>query len=311
MQLKDRNIKRSRLHTKVYAAISLLESRYDDPPSASELAKAAGMSLYHFHRNFRQVVGESVTQHSKRLRLERVASLLKFSSWQIGDIALACGFQTQSSLVYAFQQFYAMSPRAYRENNRVMPYLRGNFRHQTAINNENTQYHAPMTVRIESWPETKAICLRFYGNIYQLYKPWNELLDWARGSIPNLERARFFGLWFDDWSDITDQYYRYECVIVPEIIDFELLPPFAWRTFEAGEVAITEASGTISQLENIWRIYAYGWLPFSGYQPRDTFVFDRDPASLMLSPTLLKLAKGLIGLNISLCLPVQTSSLRL
>jgi len=66
----------------LFEAARLLERRLDSPPAVDELARAAGLSVFHFHRAFRSVVGETVSQHSLRVRLER-AAFLKFSSWQV------------------------------------------------------------------------------------------------------------------------------------------------------------------------------------------------------------------------------------
>jgi AraC family transcriptional regulator len=52
-------------------AVDLLERqvRNGEPPSAAELAEAAAMSLYHFHRIFRLMTGETANEASTRVRL--------------------------------------------------------------------------------------------------------------------------------------------------------------------------------------------------------------------------------------------------
>lgn len=52
-------------------AIDLLERRLRDceAPSATELAEAAALSLYHFHRIFRLMTGETVNGATTRVRL--------------------------------------------------------------------------------------------------------------------------------------------------------------------------------------------------------------------------------------------------
>jgi AraC family transcriptional regulator len=294
----------SRLRARIFAAVHLLESRYDQPPSAAEMAAVAGLSIFHFHRAFHEIIGESFTQHSKRLRLERAATLLKFSSWHLTDIALACGFQTQASFSRGFKQLYSMTPNGFRKQYHVVPFLRGCFRQHPSTELQTSVY-PPTTVRIETWSEMNAISLRFYGSIYELFKPWSELLSWAKQNVSNLEQAHFYGLWFDDWSEITDQLYRYECIIVPDNSDYELPKQFNHRLITAGEVAITQSQGNLLQLENTWRAFAYGWFPLSGYQPRCDYVLDHYSAEFMLSSSLKKATKGLTGLDMGLCIPVQ------
>ena len=50
-----------------------IEAHLDESISLEELAAVACFSPYHFHRIFRALVGESVMEHVRRLRLERAA----------------------------------------------------------------------------------------------------------------------------------------------------------------------------------------------------------------------------------------------
>lgn len=58
-------------------ALRAMEARLEVPYSLDELAALAGFSPFHFHRIFRGMVGESVKQYERRLRLERAARQLK------------------------------------------------------------------------------------------------------------------------------------------------------------------------------------------------------------------------------------------
>jgi AraC family transcriptional regulator len=118
----------SALRMAVFEAARLLESRLDSPPAVQELARAAGLSVFHFHRAFRSVVGETVAQHSLRVRLERAAAFLKFFSRQLIEITLVRGFATPASFTRAFTRLYGMSPQRFRKNHAVMPFLRSPMR---------------------------------------------------------------------------------------------------------------------------------------------------------------------------------------
>ena len=54
-----------------------IQQHLDDGLELPELAGLASFSPYHFHRIFKGMVGESVKEHIRRLRLERAASQLK------------------------------------------------------------------------------------------------------------------------------------------------------------------------------------------------------------------------------------------
>ena len=57
------------------------------------LAERVGFSAYHFHRIFREILGEPVKEYVRRLRVERAAYRLKISEENIVQIALDAGFK--------------------------------------------------------------------------------------------------------------------------------------------------------------------------------------------------------------------------
>jgi len=69
-----------------------IQGRLDEPLPLEELAGVACFSPYHFHRIFRGMVGESVKEHVRRLRLERAAQRLKQSSQPVTEIAFDAGY---------------------------------------------------------------------------------------------------------------------------------------------------------------------------------------------------------------------------
>jgi len=80
------------------------------------LAKRVGFSPYHFHRIFRDVIGEPAKEYIRRLRLDRAAYRLKISEETILQIALDAGFKTHESFTRAFQRQFEITPSEYRRN---------------------------------------------------------------------------------------------------------------------------------------------------------------------------------------------------
>ena len=64
----ERNYKERILRVLVY-----IQQHLDETMPLDELARVAYFSPYHFHRVFRGMVGESVKEHVRRLRLGRTA----------------------------------------------------------------------------------------------------------------------------------------------------------------------------------------------------------------------------------------------
>ena len=298
------------LRSAVLRATQYLEENIDRRVAVTELAHKAGVSPYHFQRVFREVVGETVEKHALRLRIERAAYYLKFSAWHIQEVALAAGFESQASFTRAFRRYYGKSPKQFREDEGVVPFLRSHMRSRKFKSDRPEEEHPIPTVRLETQPQVEAIALRYYGPVEGLHKPWAEMLKWARKNIPNLSQARFLGLWFDDWSHQDEANYRYECAILPDQPLASPPPaPFFSREISAGDLATATVRGNIMQLDRAWRALVYGWLPFSGYQPRLEFAYDEYPADLMLAPGLLKLLRGLTSISIDICLPVTSDTI--
>jgi len=301
---------RSALRKSISRAVETIETRLgENTPKIPELARIAGISRSHFQAAFRAVVGESVSQHIMRLRIERGASLLKYSSWQAGEIALVCGYKTQTSFTRDFKKHYGLTPQQFRKANGTIPYLRGHLRSRPGQELENSNLPIP-TARIESWPDLHAICFRVYSSPSDLHRHWKEALRKANEFV-DLDNSRFFGLWFDEWAGDGDP-YRYECAIVPPLPVPEAPPaPFTRRVIPAGDVAIAQAQGREKELDLAWRAFATGWLPFSGFQPRLEYGMDEYPKALASKSFLSKVPLLWNGISLSMCLPVQTKPLEL
>jgi len=108
----------SRMEYEYEAAISevlaYVQAHLDDELTAPRLARVACFSEHHFHRIFRAVVGESVMDHVRRLRLERAAFQLKTSRVSVASIALDAGYGAQEAFTRTFQGYFGLSPRTFR-----------------------------------------------------------------------------------------------------------------------------------------------------------------------------------------------------
>ena len=95
-------------------AKDLVDARYFEPLSVSDLAAAAGLSTAHFSRRFKRAFGESPHQYLLTRRLERAAALLRSSDRSITEICFAVGAQSLGSFTTSFSRIYGRSPLAYR-----------------------------------------------------------------------------------------------------------------------------------------------------------------------------------------------------
>lgn len=89
--------------------------------SLPEVAERCHLSVTHFVRAFRGSTGLSPHQWLIRRRVSRAMTLLSSSNLGIADIALACGFSSQSHLSRAFSAQTGMPPGRWRRLRQLPP----------------------------------------------------------------------------------------------------------------------------------------------------------------------------------------------
>jgi AraC family transcriptional regulator len=83
----------------------------------SELASAAGVSTYHFCRQFKRSTGVSPWQYVLRWRVDRAAAMLATNPrTPVAAVAAACGFVDQSHLTRVFRRLRRLTPGQFRQS---------------------------------------------------------------------------------------------------------------------------------------------------------------------------------------------------
>lgn len=93
-----------------------IQTHLEGDLSLDLLAERVGFSPFHFHRIFRDVIGEPIKEYIRRLRIDKAAYRLKISDETILQIALDAGFRTHESFTRAFQRQFNVSPNEFRKN---------------------------------------------------------------------------------------------------------------------------------------------------------------------------------------------------
>lgn len=99
---------------KLNQALEYINAHLDQEIKLADLAKLLGMSQYYFCRLFKQSMGISPYQYLIQQRVEQAKQLLKQKGVAIADIALECGFSSQSHLSEHFRKLTGSTPKAYR-----------------------------------------------------------------------------------------------------------------------------------------------------------------------------------------------------
>jgi AraC-like DNA-binding protein len=103
-------------------ARDLLGRACDRPLSIREVAKRAGVSPFHFIRQFQALFGETPHQFRIRARLNRAKQLLATSDCSVTDVCMEVGFSSLGSFSDLFARRIGAPPSSYRKTIRsLMP----------------------------------------------------------------------------------------------------------------------------------------------------------------------------------------------
>jgi AraC-like DNA-binding protein len=95
-------------------AIRFISQNFADRITNEDLAKACGLSVRAFERQFQAAYNTSPHDYIRGLRVRMSCSVLVFSRKSLAEVATEFGFADQSHFTKEFKKFMAETPRAYR-----------------------------------------------------------------------------------------------------------------------------------------------------------------------------------------------------
>lgn len=99
---------------KLRSVTDFIGDNYERDVSLAELARVAGMSTFHFAREFKRATGTTPHQYLIKFRVERAKALLKESEMPIIEVGFRAGFSHQSHFTRLFRKLTGTTPRSFR-----------------------------------------------------------------------------------------------------------------------------------------------------------------------------------------------------
>ena len=96
-------------------AIKFIEEHYEDAISLSDIANSVNLSPVYFHVVFKSYTGKTPHDFLQETRLLHSKNMLTSTSLSISEIALACGFSSQSYFNAFFKKRLNTTPLKYRK----------------------------------------------------------------------------------------------------------------------------------------------------------------------------------------------------
>jgi AraC family transcriptional regulator len=236
-----------------------IQEHLDEELSLDRLARVAHFSPYHFHRLFRALVGETVTEYVRRLRLESAAVALKTGEKSVLEVALDAGYGTHEAFTRAFRQMFGVSPTQFRAGRNPL---------YTPQETEPMTTAAPThDVRTEDVPPRRVAFIRHVGPYGSAGPAFARLMPWAGRKGLLGPGTVVLGICHDDPEVTPADKIRFDCcVTVPDHVQPE--GEVGVQTVEGGPYAVLRHVGPYDKLGAAYR-WLYGtWLPTSGRELR-------------------------------------------
>lgn len=99
---------------KLRSVMDFIGDNYERDLSLTELAHVAGMSTYHFAREFKRTTGTAPHQYLIKFRVERAKALLAGSEMPLIEVGFRSGFSHQSHFSRLFRRLTGTTPLSYR-----------------------------------------------------------------------------------------------------------------------------------------------------------------------------------------------------
>jgi AraC-like DNA-binding protein len=93
-----------------------IDAHLSDSIELVELSEIAGLSVFHFARQFKHSEGVTPHYHLVSRRVERAKELLAGTNLSLSEIAFAAGFSDQSHLTRLFRQIVRTTPGQFRRS---------------------------------------------------------------------------------------------------------------------------------------------------------------------------------------------------
>jgi AraC family transcriptional regulator len=260
----------------------------DEALDLQALARAAGLSPFHFHRVVRGLLGETALELHRRLRLERAAWALGHGAAPVTEVAFAAGYETHESFTRAFRDHYDCSPSEFREN-RMTDGARGTRPRRIELAAASGIHFTPeraplrvhfiaggriaMKVEIKEMPALRLGSVRHagpYNRIPEAFKRLNEIAVRASLGGPG---TTLLAIYHDDPETTPAAELRSEAAVTLAP-DAALPAGLEERRLAAGRYAFTTHVGPYEQLGDVWVRLIGDWLPRSGHRLRDAESFE-------------------------------------
>ncbi|PCI61855.1 MAG: AraC family transcriptional regulator [Gammaproteobacteria bacterium] len=266
---------------KIDKVCQYISEHLNDDLSVEKLSQVAGFSKFHFHRQFTEFTGITVSKFILMSRLKQASyQLVYHPELKIIDIALAASFENPESFSRAFKKVFTVTPSQFRQKPQWQNWhekLLQTKRQVKKIDKEllmnkdkNKDIHKTMNVEIITFAETKIAVLEHRGSPALLNNSISRFIEWRKSSgLSPVNRCNTYGIAYDDPATTVAKDFRFDiCGVIKTEVP-ENTQGVITKTIPAGRCAKIRHLGSHEQMDDKIRALYSQWLPESGEELRD------------------------------------------
>ncbi|MCD2346806.1 AraC family transcriptional regulator [Clostridium guangxiense] len=270
---------------RIHKVQDYIEAHLYDSLSLEELSNIAGFSKFHFHRIFKGIVNEPLSQYVNRLKLEKSTQMLIHrKDMTITDVAYHFGFTDSAVFSRAFKNHYKVSPAYYRNNyskNCKDPYKISKYNEYVPII-EGKSKSVPVQGDLEilMLSSVYVAYVRYMGSYKSLAVNFSKLLEKLykyadKQNLIEAGRTKFLAIYHDN-PEFTeaDKLTTSLCIIIPDNVLVAENSGIGSMIIPSGKYVVGHFNIFENEFSDAWDFMYSEWLTNSGFKPHDSFPFE-------------------------------------
>lgn len=257
-------------HTRMQRVLDHVDRYVDCELNLAQLSHVAGLSMYHFHRQFTATFGLPVQHYVRLARIRRASyRLIRVPDESVTSIAMDAGYETPDSFARAFRRHTGQSPSAFRKSPNWTSWEAAFEPFNGARASIAAQCLDSGNVTIRDVPATLVVQMEHRGNPASIRATIQRFIEWREtaGLAPKVSAT--FTIFHDDPRSTPANEFR---ITLCAATDRPVEPNgsgVAQGVIPAGRCAVLSSTGMSDNLEPMALFLYRDWLPASGEELRD------------------------------------------
>ena len=259
----NKPITRASYHERIDRVLEYIHNHLDDELDMNRLAEIACFSPYHWHRIYRELVGETAAQTVRRLRMHRAAGELIKEDRDVAKIARDAGFSSVEAFNRAFRSSFDLPPGRFRTHYKLHA-VQNNFKQGKPIMSN---------VEIRDLPAMRLATVHHKGPYMEISRAFEKLGLWIQSNITPTESTKVLAIYYDDPMAVAPEKLRSDAAIE---VDHTIKADDTVNITElkSGRHAVYLHKGPYADLQTSYSWLYQTWLPNSGEETADAPPFE-------------------------------------